>query len=130
MTRFYGLVLVPNTPSLEEACNIAAKLLYLHQYSDTDPEQEYKFDWFLQPDDLLEEGDADNSRGNKQFVWRVSEILGQFASLEVEAIVTPDGHWHDMEPSHMWDEPAWVQRARQLLQQHQDCIALKHVLHI
>ena len=80
MTRFYGLVLVPSAPSLEEACSIAAELLYPYQYSDTDPEQEYKFDWFLQPDDLLEEGMIDNGDRNKQFIWQVSEILDQLGT--------------------------------------------------
>jgi hypothetical protein len=125
MTRYYALVLVPgdaDTPE-EEACEAAAKLLFRYMRSEDDPEADYHFDWFLQPDDITEPND------DVQLIWRAGDIVERFAELQVEAILTPDGRWHGSE-AEVWDDEAWVARARQILQQHQDCLALRHVLHI
>ncbi len=65
--------------------------------------------------------------------WLVSEILESetFAGLGVEAIVTADGGWHEPEhPGQLWDDPAWLEKARHVLEQHQECVILRHVLHI
>jgi hypothetical protein len=125
MTRYYALVLVPgnaDTPE-EEACEVAAELLYPYMRSEDDPEADYKFDWFLQPDDISEPGDG------VQLIWRAGDIVERFPELQVEAILTPDGRWHGSE-AEVWDDEAWVARARQILRQHQECLALRHVLHI
>jgi hypothetical protein len=125
MTRYYALVLVPgdaDTPE-EEACEAAAELLYPYMRSEDDPEADYEFDWFLQPDDIGEPDD------DIQWIWRAGDIVERFPELQVEAIVTPDGRWHGSE-AEVWDDEAWVARARQILRQHQECLALRHVLHI
>ncbi len=125
MTRYYALVLVPgdaDTPE-EEACEAAAELLYPYVRSEDDPEADYQFDWFLQPDDLTEPDDED------RLIWRAGDIVERFPELEVEAILTPDGRWHGSQAA-VWDDEAWVARARGILRQHQDCLALRHVLHI
>jgi hypothetical protein len=123
MTRYYALVLVPgdaDTPE-EEACEAAAELLYPYMRSEDDPEADHKFDWFLQPDDI--------SGPDVQLIWRAGDIVERFPELEVEAILTPDGRWHVSE-AEVWDDEALVCRARQILRQHQECLALRHVLHI
>jgi hypothetical protein len=123
--RYYALVLVPgdaDTPE-EEACEAAAELLFPYMRSEDDPKANYHFDWFLQPDDITEPEDEE------RLIWRAGDIVERFAELEVEAIVTPDGRWHGSK-AEMWTDEAWVARARQILQQHQDCLALRHVLHI
>ena len=125
MTRYYALVLVPgdgDTPE-EEACEAAAELLYPYMRSEDDPEADYQFDWFLQPDDLTEPDD------DVRLIWRAGDIVERFAELQVEAILTPDGRWHGSQ-AEIWDDEAWVARARQILRQHQECLALRHVLHI
>ena len=125
MTRYYALVLVPgdaDTPE-EEACEAAAELLYPYMRSEDDPEGDYQFDWFLQPDDLTEPDDG------VQLIWRAGDTVERFAELEVEAILTPDGRWHGSE-AEVWDDEAWVARARRILRQHEGCLALRHVLHI
>jgi hypothetical protein len=121
VTRYYALVLVPGDPSEEEACETAAGLLYPYMRSEDGP-GDYKFDWFLQPDDLAEPG--------VRSIWRAGDIVERFSELEVEAILTPDGRWHAAEAGQLWDDQAWVARARQILQRHQRCLALRHVLHI
>ena len=124
MTRYYALVLVPgdaDTPE-EVACEAAAELLFPHMRSDDDPEADYHFDWFLQPDDITEPGDED------RLIWPAGAIVERFPELQVEAILTPDGRWHDSE-AEVWDDGAWVARARRILEQHQGCLALRHVLH-
>jgi hypothetical protein len=116
MTRYYALVLVPgdaDTPE-EEACEAAAELLFPYMRSEDD--------WFLQPDDLSGPDDV-------QLIWRAGDILERFAELQVEAIVTPEGRWHGSE-AEVWDDEAWVAKASQILWQHQQCLALRHVLHI
>ncbi len=125
MTRYYALVLVPgdaDTPD-EEACEAAAELLFPYMRSDDDPEADHHFDWFLQPDDLTEPGDEG------RLIWRAGDVVERFAELQVEAILTPDGRWHGSE-TEVWDDEAWVARARRILLQHQECLALRHVLHI
>ena len=125
MTRYYALVLVPgdaDTPD-EEACEAAADLLFPYMRSDDDPEADYHFDWFLQPDDLSAHGD------DGRLIWRAGDIVQRFPELQVEAILTPDGRWHGSEAD-VWDKEAWVVRARGILEQHQECLALRHVLHI
>jgi hypothetical protein len=121
VSRYYALVLVPGDPSEEEACEAAAGLLYPYMRSEDGP-GDYKFDWFLQPDDLAEPG--------ARPIWRAGDIVERFSELEVEAILTPDGRWHAAEAGQLWDDQAWVARARRILQQHQRCIALRHVLHV
>jgi hypothetical protein len=124
MTRYYALVLVPgdaDTPE-EEACEAAAELLFSYMRPEDDPEADYHFDWFLQPDDLSGPDDV-------QLIWRAGDIVERFAQLQVEAIVTPDGRWYEFE-AEVWDDEAWVARARQILRRYQQCLALRHVLHI
>ena len=123
--RYYALVLVPgdaDTPA-EEACEAAADLLFPYMRSEDDPEADYNFDWFLQPDDIsvLEDDDP--------LIWPAGDIVERFPELQVEAIVTPDGRFHHSQAA-VWDDEAWVARARQILRQHQECLALRHVLHI
>ena len=122
--RYYALVLVPGDAdtSEEEACNDAAELLFPYMRSEDDPQADYHFDWFLQPDDLSGSDDI-------QLIWRAGDIVERFAELQVEAIVTPDGRWYGSK-AQVWDEEAWVARARQILRQHPKCLALRHVLHI
>src|SRR3712207_447639 len=125
MTRYYALVLVPgdaHTPE-EEACEAAADLLFPYMRSEDDPEADYNFDWFLQPDDIsvLEDDDP--------LIWPAGEIVERFPELQVEAILTPDGRWHGSQAA-VWDDEAWVARAREILREHPECLALRHVLHI
>lgn len=125
MTRYYALVLVPgdaDTPE-EEACVAAAELLYPYVRSGDDPEGDHLFDWFLQPDDISEPDDSE------RLIWRAGDIVERFPELEVEGILTPDGRWHGSE-AEVWDDEAWVARARGILRQHEECLALRHVLHI
>ena len=125
MSPYYALVLVPGDADTteEEACEAAAELLYPYVRSEADPEGDYQFDWFLQPDDLTEPDDG------VKFIWRAGDIVERFAELEVEAILTPDRRWHGSE-AEVWDDEAWVARARRILRQHEECLALSHVLHI
>src|SRR5918998_3505053 len=126
MSRYHALVLVPgnaDTP-VDEACEAAAQLLYPFMRSEDDPRGEYEFDWFLQPDDL------DNPDDGVRPIWPAGDIVEHFPDLQVEAIVTPDGRWHQAEAGQLWDDEEWVEKARHLLQRHRDCLALRHVLHI
>ena len=126
MTRYQALVLVPggaDTPE-KEACEAAAKLLYPFMRSEDAPTGDHEFDWFLQPDDLAEPG------GGVQLIWLAGGIVERFAELEVEAILTPDGRWHATEAGQSWDDEGWVARAREILGQHKECLALRHVLHV
>ena len=125
MSRYHALVLVPGdarTP-VDEACEAAAQLLYPFMRSEDDPDGDFEFDWFLQPDDFNELNDG------IQPIWRAGEIVERFAELEVEAILTPDGRWHGAEAGQLWDDEEWVEKARHLLQLNQDCLALRHLLH-
>ena len=126
MTRYHALVLVSgdaDTPD-QEACEAAAELLYPYMRSEDDPGGDHEFDWFLQPDDLAEPEDG------IQLIWRAGDIVERFAELEVEAILTPDGRWHATEAGQLWDDEGWLARARRILRQHKECLALRHVLHI
>ena len=125
MTRYYALVLVPgdaDTPE-EEACEAAAELLFPYMRPEDDPEADYHFDWFLQPDDLSGPDDV-------QLIWRAGDIVERFPELQVEAILTPDGRWHEAEAGQLWDDEEWVEKARHLLRRNQDCLALHHLLHV
>ena len=88
------------------------------------PADDHQFDWFLQPDDLAALDDG------LQIIWRAGDIVERFAELEVEAILTPDGRWHAAEAGQLWDDGGWLARARQILRQHKECLALRHVLHV
>src|SRR5215210_6273192 len=118
MTRVHALVLVPGdagTPT-DKACEAAAELLYPFMRSEGDPGGDLEFDWFLQPDDL-----NDQDYGAR-LIWRAGDIMERFAELKVEAILTPDGRWHEAEAGQVWDDEEWVEKARQLLQRNQDCL--------
>ena len=126
MTRYHALVLVPgnaDTP-VDEACEAAAQLLYPFMRSEDDPRGEYEFDWFLQPDDL------DDQDCGARLIWRAGDIVERFAELEGEAILTPEGRWHEAEARQLWDDEEWVEKGRHLLRQHRECLALRHVLHV
>ncbi len=130
MSRYYALVLVPgdpNTPEIE-ACEAAAELLYPYLYDSNGSTSDHTFDYVYGPEDIADLTEDDII----DHVWPVSEILepGTFAGLQVEAIVTPDGAWHEPDdPSQLWDDPAWLEKAHRLLRQHRACLALRHVLH-
>ena len=126
MSRYHALVLVPGDAStpVEEACEAAAQLLYPFMRSEDDPDGDFAFDWFLQPNDL------DDPDDGVRPMWRAGDIVERFAELEVEAILTPDGRWHQAEAGQSWDDEEWVEKARHLLRRNRDCLALRHVLHI
>ncbi len=129
MSRYYALVVVPGDTPQEVACDAAAELLYPYMHSPDEPAKEHKFDYMLSPEDIAALTDDDVT----DHTWRVSEILGpeNLADLQVEAILTPDGRWHEAdEPGQMWDDRAWLQKARHVLEQHRESLALRHVLHI
>ena len=113
MSRYYTLVVVPgDADAPEEACEAAAELLYPYMYN---------------PDELTK------THNFTDHMWPVSEILEPqtFAGLDVEAIVTPEGTRHEPDdPGQLWDDPAWLNKARQVLKQHRECLSLRHVLHI
>ncbi len=125
MSRFYALVLVPGETPAEEAGDAALDLLYPYmQGTSTEPE-DFKFDYVLGPEEIAALSEDDSVR----HTWTVREIVDTLADLQVEAIVAPDGSWHETESGEMWDDEAWLKRARQVLEQHRDCLALRHVLH-
>ncbi len=126
MSRYYALVLVPGDTPEEEACEVAAELLYPHMHAPDVPLTEHKFDYMYGPGDIAELTGGDIT----QHMWRVGEILETLADLEVEAVLTPDGTWHETEAGQLWDDDAWLQKARQVLEQHRESLALRHVLHI
>ena len=81
------------------------------------------------PEDIADLTDDDIT----DHMWPVGEILEPetFAELQVEAIVAADGAWHEPDdPGQLWDDPAWVKKARHVLEEHRECVALRHVLHI
>ncbi len=126
MSRFYALVLIPGEPPEEEAADTALELLYPYMHGEAEGTEEPKFDYMLGPEEIAALSEDDSVRN----IWPVGEIVDTFVDLEVEAIVTPDGTWHELEPGQMWDDPAWVERGRQVLEQHRDYLALRHVLHM
>lgn len=123
MTRYYGLVLVPRDTPEEAIYDAAAELLDPNMRSEEE-ERSYAFDWYLQPDDL-----ADDEEELAQYVWRAGDIIERFPELEIETIVTPDGQWHHSK-SGVPNDNEWVEEARQVLQEHSECLALKHLFHI
>jgi hypothetical protein len=131
VSRYYALVLVPSdadTPE-EEACVAAAELLYPYMCNPDEPTRVHNFDYIYSPEDIADLTDDDIT----DHAWPVSEILERqtFTRLQVEAIVTPDGAWHEPdEPGQLWNDPAWLEKAHVLLQEHRECLALRHVLHI
>ena len=129
MSRYYALVLVPGEISLEEAGDAALDLLYPYMYNPDEPTRAHNFDYVYSPEDIADLTDDDFI----DHVWPVNEILESeaLAELQVEAIVTPDGAWHEPDdPAQLWDDPAWLEKARPLLERHRGCLALRHVLHI
>lgn len=125
MSRFYALVLVPGETPEEEAGDAALELLYPYMQGTSEEPEDFKFDYMLGPEEIASLSEDDGV----QNIWPVSEIVDTFADLQVGAIVAPDGTWYEVEPGEMWDDPAWVEQARQVLEQHRDCLALRHVLH-
>jgi hypothetical protein len=129
MSRYYTLVVVPgdvDTP--EEACDTAAGLLYPYMYNPDEPTRAHNFDYMYSPEDIADLTDDDVT----DHMWCVSEILEPetLAELQVEAIVTLDGLWHEPDdPGQLCDDRAWLDKARQMLQQHRECLALRYVLH-
>jgi hypothetical protein len=97
-------------------------------YNHDEPTGGHYFDYVYGPEDianLTDENIADH-------VWAVGEILEPqtLSGLQVEAIVTPDGAWHEPDdPSQLWDDPAWLEKAHRVLRQHRACLGLRHVLH-
>ena len=131
MSRYYALVLVPgdaDTPE-EEACEAAAELLYPYMYNSDEPTKAHNFDYMYSPEDIADLTDDDIT----DHMWPVNEVLEPktLAKLQVQAIVTSEGTWHEPDdPGQLWDDPAWLNKARQLLEEHRECLALRHVLHM
>ena len=129
MSRYYALVLVPSEIPREEAGDAALELFYPYMHNPDEPTKAHNFDYMYSPEDIADLTDDDIT----DHMWSVSEILDPqtFAELQVEAIVTPDGAWHEPDdPGQLWDDPAWLEKARPLLEQNRECLALRHVLHI
>jgi hypothetical protein len=126
MTRYYALVLVGEDVPEDEACDAAFDLLSPFILTDSGKPEDARFDYLLDPEDIAALGeDEDHSN-----VWRAGEIADKLGELQVEAIVTPDGGWHEVEPGQMWDDDAWVAKGREILLRQAGCLALRHVLHI
>jgi hypothetical protein len=127
MTRYHVLVLVPGDTPEDEACDAASALLSPYMRDDREPEAGFKFDYALDPEEIA----ALSDDAGRRDIWRVREVAGRLAELQVEAILTPDGRWYETEPGELWDDEAWLARASKILQrQPQDYLALRHVLHI
>jgi hypothetical protein len=129
MSRYYALVLVPGGISREEADDVAFELLYPYRHDPDEPTKQHHFDYFYSPEDIADLTEDDIT----DHMWSVREILEPqtLAGLQVEAIVTPDGAWHEPdEPDQLWDDEAWLEKARQVLERHRECLAMRHVLHI
>jgi len=129
VSRYYALVLVPGETPQEEAGDAALELLYPYMYDSDEPAREHQFDYMYSPEDIADLTEDDVT----DHMWPVSEILepDTFTGLQVEAIVAPDGAWHEPDdPGQLWDDPAWLAKARHVLEQHRECVALRHVLHI
>jgi hypothetical protein len=129
MSRYHTLVVVPgDADAPEDACEAAAELLYPYMYNHDEPTRGHNFDYMYSPEDIADLPDEDIT----DHMWSVSEILEPetLAELQVEAIVTLDGLWHEPDdPGRLCDDRAWLDKARQMLQQHRECLALRHVLH-
>ena len=129
MSRYYALVLVPGETPQGEAGDAALDLLYPYMHLPDDPTREHKYDYAYGPEDITNLSADDIT----DHTWNVGEILEPetFAGLQVEAIVTPDGAWREPDdPGQLWDDPAWLEKARRVLEQHRGCLALRHVLHV
>jgi hypothetical protein len=127
MSRYYTLVVVPSDYP-ERACETAAELLYPYMHNPDEPTRAHNFDYMYSPEDIADLTDDDIT----DHMWPVSKILKPeiLAGLGVEAIVTPEGTWHEPDdPGQLWDDPAWIDKARQVLGEHSGCLALRHVLH-
>ncbi|MBA3635512.1 MAG: hypothetical protein M3514_14040 [Actinomycetota bacterium] len=125
MTRYYALVLVPEDVPEDEACDAAFDLLLPFILTDSGQPEDAKFDYLLDPEDISVIGEDEGDRN----VWRAGDIADKLGQLQVEAIVTPDGRWHEVEPGQMWDDEAWVAKGGEILLRQPGCLALRHVLH-
>jgi hypothetical protein len=94
MSRYFTLVVVPaDTDAREEACEAGAELLYPYMHNPDEPTKAHNFDYMYSPEDISDLTDDDITA----HTWPVNEIIAPeiLAKLEVEAIVTPDGSWHE-----------------------------------
>ena len=107
MTRYYALVLAPGDVPRNEAFDAAFGLLSPCMIADARPSQEPRFDHLLDSED----------------------IIGRLGKLQVEAIVTPDGRWHETEAGQLWDDDARLARARGIIRSRPDYLAPQHVFH-
>lgn len=119
--KIYALVLIPDGTPEERRVETASHLLYAHMYDPGNPDKDFKFDYMVELDDYDEKEIG-------QYIWSMDELRGSFEKLEIEAIVTPDGEWHDTDQ--MWDDPDWVETARNLFEKSPNCIGVKYVLHV
>ncbi len=130
MSRYYALVLVSGEAPEDAVCDAALELLYPYMRTERgEPTEDFKFDYMYGPEDIagLTEDDITDH------TWPVGEILepNTLAGLEVEALLTPDGTWHEPDdPGQLWDDPAWLKKAQHVLERHRDCLALRHMLHV
>jgi hypothetical protein len=124
MSRYHALVLVPGGRPEDEACDVALELLYPYMITAGEAGPYGKFDYALSPEDVADVGDA-----AARNVWRAGEITARLAELEVEAILTPDGSWHEPEVGQVWDEGPWLAKMREVLRRHPGCLAMRYVLH-
>ena len=125
MSKYYALVLVPGDTPVQEACDAAAEPLYPYMHDPGEPTRPHEFDYMFSPEDIANLSDDEIT----DHMWRAGEIRERIPDLQLEAVISPDGTWHATEGGQLWDEEPWVQRVRQVLEQHQDCLALRHVLH-
>jgi hypothetical protein len=60
--------------------------------------EDFRFDHILDPEDIaaLSDGESD------QNIWTVREITERLAQLQVEAILAPDGIWHETQAGQLW----------------------------
>jgi hypothetical protein len=112
MSRYFALVLVPGDTPEDQITETAFEALVPFMQDDDEPDKDFKFDYMIE----LEDYDAEEVG---QFIWKVSDL--PLDELEIEAILTPDGDWHEVEDD---DE------AREVLEQYSDAIGVKYVLHI
>jgi len=126
MTRYYALVLVPEDVPEDKACDAAFDLLTPFLLTDSGGTEDAKFDYLLDPEDIGVLGEDEDHRN----VWRAGDIADKLGELQVEAIVTPDGGWHEIEPGQLWDDEAWVAKGCDILLRQSGCLALRYVLHI
>src|SRR5919112_1468207 len=118
MSRYYALVLVPEGTPKETACDAALDLLYPYMRTEQETAKDFKFDYMLDPEDIAALSDDEST----QNIWPVREIIDRLAQLEVEAILTPDGTWHETQAGQLWDDESWLKRALCVLQQHRECL--------